>query len=147
VRGISLFLDQLAEHCPDIRALWMIGERADDEALGSCGPFGWDLLAFADAETLDRLREATDLHRSDIRLRVVVDGDRFEPAWGDPALAGSLSEWRWRRVSELEAFYSSERLETVLPRQRAVRLSEGRFTAFAAARVAPAAPRDLVHAA
>jgi hypothetical protein len=129
MRGISLFLDQLAEHCPDIRSVWVIGARTEDEVLGTCSPFGWDLLAFADPETLQQLRAATDLHRGDVRLRVVTDGNRFEPAWGDDALAGSLSGWSWKRVSEREASYSPEGLEPLRPRRRAVRLSEKSLSA------------------
>jgi len=128
MRGISLFLDQLAEHCPDIRSVWVIDARAEDEVIGTCGPFGWDLIAFADEETLEQLRAATDLQRSDVRLRVVTDGNRFEPAWGDAALSGSLSAWGWKRVSEREAYYSPEGLEPLRPRQRAVRLSERSFS-------------------
>jgi hypothetical protein len=129
MRGISLFLDQLAEHCPDIRSVWVIDARAQDEVLGTCGPFGWDLLAFADLETLQQLRAATDLHRSDVRLRVVTDGNRFEPAWGDAGLSGSLSGWSWKRVSEREAFYAEDGLASLRPRQRAVRLSEKSLSA------------------
>ena len=127
MRGITLYLDQLAEHCPDIRSVWEIGVRADDEVLGTCAPFGWDLIAFADEETLQQLRAAPDLHRPDVRLRVVTDGDRFEPAWGDAALSGSLSDWEWRRVSEREAYYSAKGLETLRSRRKAVRLSEKSF--------------------
>jgi hypothetical protein len=124
VRGISLYLDQLAEHCPDIRSVWVIGERADEEVLGAYAPFGWDLLAFADLETLHELRVATGLQRSDVRIRVVTDGDRFEDAWGEADLAGSLSDWGWKRVNEREAFYSPEGPEPLRPRRRAVRLCE-----------------------
>lgn len=127
MRGITLYLDLLAEHCPDIRSVWEIGVRADDEVLGTCAPFGWDLIAFADDDTLQQLRAATDLHRPDVRLRVVTDGDRFEPAWGDAALSGSLSDWGWRRVSEREAFYSPEGQGPLRSRRRAVRLSEKSF--------------------
>lgn len=128
MRGISLYLDLLAEHCPDIRSVWEIGARADDEVLGTCAPFGWDLIAFADEDTLQQLRAATELHRPDVRLRVVLDGNRFEPAWGDAALSGSLSEWGWKRVSEREAFYAEEGVESLRPRQRALRLSERSFS-------------------
>jgi hypothetical protein len=129
VRGITLYLDLLAEHCPDIRSVWEIGVRADDEVLGTCAPFGWDLIAFADEETLQQLRAATDLHRPDVRLRVVTDGDRFEPAWGDAALSGSLLDWGWRRVNEREAFYTPEGQGPLRPRRRAVRLCERTLSA------------------
>jgi len=106
VRGITLFLDQLAEYCPEIRSVWMIGRRADDETLGSNSHFGWDLVALADASTLRRLRSATDLHRSDVRLWVVSDANRFELAWGGEGRSGSLSGWHWKPASEREAYYS-----------------------------------------
>jgi hypothetical protein len=129
MRGITLYLDQLAEHCPDIRSVWEIGARADDEVLGTCAPFGWDLLVFADLDTLHELRAASALHRPDVRLRVVTDGDRFEPAWGDVAQSGSLLDWGWRRVNEREAFYSPEGQESLRSRRRAVRLCEKTLSA------------------
>ena len=129
MRGITLYLDLLAEHCPDIRSVWMIGERADEEVLGTHAPFGWDLLVFADLETLHELRLASALHRSDVRIRVVTDGDRFDPAWGEAGLAGSLSDWGWKRVNEQEAFYSPEGREPPRPRRRAVRLCEKTLSA------------------
>lgn len=143
MRGITLYLDLLAEHCPDIRSVWEIGVRADDEVLGTCAPFGWDLIAFADEDTLQQLRAATELHRPDVRLRVVLDGNRFEPAWGDAALSGSLFDWGWRRVNEREAFYSPEGQGPLRPRRRAVRLCEKTLSAqlgiVHAQRPAPAA--------
>jgi len=87
----------------------MIGDRADGEALDSHGPFDWDLVAFADQPTLRRLRGATDLHRADVLLRVVTDGDRFEVPWGKPHMSGSLFQWDWRQASETEAYYSEAR--------------------------------------
>jgi hypothetical protein len=117
MRGISIFLDQLAEHCPDIASVWLIGARADDDTLDSRSYFGWDLVAFADDATLRRLRGATELHRDDVCLRVVTDGDHFAPAWGDRSREGALSRWRWRSAGEREAFYAQAHRQ-----RRAIRL-------------------------
>lgn len=92
-----------------MRSIWMIGDRANGDVLDSPGPFDWDLVAFADMPTLHRLREATDLHRVDVLLRLVTDGDRFAIAWGKPHLSGSLLQWDWCQATEKEAYYSEAR--------------------------------------
>jgi len=109
MRGISLFVGQLVDRCPSLQSIWTIGDRADGEVLDSHGPFDWDLVAFADEPTLHRLRKATDLHRPDVVLRVVTDGDRFEVAWGRRPVSGSLFQWDWRQATEKEAYYSEAR--------------------------------------
>jgi hypothetical protein len=109
MRGISLFVGQLVDRYPAMRSIWMIGDRADGTVLDSRGPFDWDLVAFADNATLRSLRRATDLHRPDVLLRVVTDGDRFEVPWGRLHMSGSLFQWDWRQATENEAYYSEAR--------------------------------------
>ena len=69
----------------------------------------WELLAFADPGTLERLRKSTDLHRADVDVLIVIDGDRFENAWGQRRLSGSLVRWSWRHVRPAEAYYNESR--------------------------------------
>ena len=109
MQRMTLFLGQLVHRCPAIRSIWTIGHGTGGEILESAGPFGWDLVAFADKPTLQRLRGALDLHRADVRLRVVVDGDRFEVAWGGPHAPGSLLQWDWCQPTKTEAYYSEAR--------------------------------------
>jgi hypothetical protein len=104
-----LFVGQLTDRYPAVRSIWMIGDRADGDVLDSQGPFDWDLIAFADPPTLRHLRIATDLHRADVLLRVVTDGDRFEVPWGRLHESGSLFQWDWRQANEQEAYYSEAR--------------------------------------
>ena len=59
--------------------------------------------------TLAHLRKREDLHCTEISLLVVVDGDRFENAWGPSCLSGSLARWAWRQVSAHEAYYDEAR--------------------------------------
>ena len=92
-----------------VRSVWMIGERAESELPYASGPALWDLLAFGGAADLWRVRLATQLHRQDVRLRIVTDGDRFGTAWGDSPAHGSLHQWDWVRAGEREAFYSEVR--------------------------------------
>ena len=92
--------------CMDIRDVWLIGQ--DENTPDSAGP-RWELLAFADSTTLQRLRKANDLHRADVDVLVVTDGDRFENAWGQHRLSGSLVRWAWRRAVDGEAFYNEAR--------------------------------------
>ena len=110
MQSLAAYLGQLVDRCPGIDSIWTIGHRADGaEPLDPVGARGWDLVAFADKPTLRRLRGALDLHRADVRLRVVVDGDRFEPAWGGSPAAGSLRPWEWRQATRTEAYYSEAR--------------------------------------
>ena len=109
MRGISLLVEQITDRYPAVRSIWVIGSRADGHMVDAHGPFDWDLVAFADAATLRALRRATDLHRADVLLRVVTDGDRFEVAWGRPHICGSLFQWDWRQASEQQAYYSEAR--------------------------------------
>jgi hypothetical protein len=99
---LSAFVSSVLSRCLDIRALWCIrqGEHAAAQA-----PLEHELLAFADPLTLQRLRQFDDLHRSDVDLLVVIDGDRFENAWGPRKLSGSLARWAWRQVSAELAYY------------------------------------------
>jgi hypothetical protein len=102
---ISGFLSSVLDCCLDIRGIWLMGQ--DDKAGAAVAR--WQLLAFADHATLQRLRKAHDLHRPDIEVLVVTDGERCENAWGECHLAGSLVRWGWREVSEGEAFYNESR--------------------------------------
>lgn len=109
VRDISSLVDQLAVRYPAIRSIWLTGHRADGGAPELPRPFDWELVAFADEPVLRSLRKATDLHRTDVLLRIVIDGDRLEVAWGKLHLSGSLFQWDWREATELAAYYSEAR--------------------------------------
>src|SRR5690349_2346097 len=84
----------------DIRSVWSLDHRAGETPLQ---PATRQLLVFADLMTLRDLRKREDLHRTDIALLVVVDGDAFESAWGSSCL-GSLASWAWRQVPAHEAY-------------------------------------------
>ena len=81
--------------CPLIEAIWLVGDSAD-------GPrhalrlYTWDLIACADPLTLQRLRKAVKLHRSDVRLRVMGDENHLDHAWGaEPGVAVAVaSQWQ-----------------------------------------------------
>jgi hypothetical protein len=94
VRETSELAARLATYCLDIRSVWRL-EHA--------------LLVFADERTLERLRKTAELHRPDLDVLVVTDGDRFETAWGPCKLSGSLARWAWQQVSPDEAYYDESR--------------------------------------
>jgi hypothetical protein len=102
----AAFLYRLLRQCVDIRAIWSVGHSA---AHGGPASPAMELLAFADRATLASLRKCTELHRSDIEVLVVVDGDAFESAWGERRLAGTLARWAWHEVSSDHAFYDEAR--------------------------------------
>jgi len=99
---LSAFVSSVLLHCLDIRAIWCMRQGEPGAAPAS---LEHELLAFADPLTLQRLRQCDALHRSDVDLLVVVDGDRFENAWGPRKLSGSLARWAWRQVSSEIAYY------------------------------------------
>jgi hypothetical protein len=93
---------RLLADCVDICAVWSIDHEPDE----SCPGLGHiRLLAFADPATLARLRRRQYLHRPDVELLVVVDGDAVASAWGPGNLSGSLARWAWRQTSAREAYY------------------------------------------
>jgi hypothetical protein len=83
-----MYVDELRQRCPSIEQVWLAGASNDGE------PRGYELLAFADGETLEQIRTAPDHALDDVDLIVVVDGDRFERAFGDRA-SGRLSNIGW----------------------------------------------------
>src|SRR5690606_35636376 len=87
---IGLRIDEMRQACPGIDQAWLLRHRSD--------PPEWDLLAFADRRALEELRGEKFWRRSDVRLLVVVDGDRFEAVVGDKGVAardGRLRDIDW----------------------------------------------------
>ena len=101
--GLSKFLSRVLVSCMEIRAVW---SSADAGSL--LVPASHQLIVFADKPTLLSLRKSGELHRADVELLVVFDGDQFENAWGQ-RLSGSLSRWSWRQVSDELAYFDQSR--------------------------------------
>jgi hypothetical protein len=101
---LSDFVSRVLTRCLDIRAVWSVGH---EEAAAAHGRH--ELLVFADKPTLQSLRKSGHLHRADVDLLVVVDGDQFENAWGQRRLSGSLARWAWRQVSPELAYYDESK--------------------------------------
>ena len=102
--GLSAFLSRVLVSCLDIRAVWSSADAASGPAAAS-----HQLILFADRPTLASLRRSGELHRADVELLVVFDGDQFENAWGPRRLSGSLSRWAWRQVSDELAYFDESR--------------------------------------
>lgn len=101
---LSAFLSRVLVRCLDIRAVWSSEAAGSSLAAGS-----HQLIVFADRQTLLSLRKSGELHRADVELLVVFDGDRFENAWGPQRLSGSLSRWAWRQVSDELAYFDESK--------------------------------------
>ena len=102
---IRFFIGEVLTSCPLLRAIWRVGQLASGKADLSLA-FVWDLVVFGDRHALQRLQEAAHIHREDVRLCVVTDGDRFHSAWG-MVQDGSLTRWEWAPANAGEAFYSA----------------------------------------
>jgi hypothetical protein len=101
---LSAFLSRVLVSCLEIRAVWSSADA------GSClASTSHQLIVFADKPTLLSLRRSGELHRADVELLVVFDGDQFENAWGPLRLSGSLSRWSWRQVSDELAYFDESK--------------------------------------
>jgi hypothetical protein len=135
MKPIRDYVAELIQRCPGIDSVWLMGDAASDIATAR----RWELVAFADSFTAARIRKSTDLHRGDVTLRIVTDGDRFEIAWGALAGVGSLMSLDWSQTAFSEAHYNEVRWDSASDsrnvqrtRRRAVRLwSAGRAVAGA----------------
>ncbi|HWA39756.1 MAG TPA: hypothetical protein VG873_18015 [Burkholderiales bacterium] len=76
---VRAFIDELTASCEGVRSVWKIGLRTDGPREGGAGA-PWDLVVFADRSSVDALRGAEGLRRSDVRMRVVTDGKPSEAA-------------------------------------------------------------------
>lgn len=101
--AVAALVSKVVATCLEIRAVWLV-DLAPDDSGEEPGPY--QLLAFADAATLQRLRKLEDLHSGDVHFLVSTDGDAFDTAWGPTKLSGSLARWAWREGAPGEAFYS-----------------------------------------
>ena len=102
--GLSAFLSRVLVSCLEIRAVWSSADAGSLLAAAS-----HQLIVFADRPTLLSLRRSERLHRADVELLVVFDGDQFENAWGPQRLSGSLSRWAWRQVSDELAYFDQSK--------------------------------------
>jgi hypothetical protein len=89
--------------------VWRTGYSAGTGLLDASRPHDFELVAFADVAALQCLRKAESLHRHDVRLLIVTDGNRFESAWGDIPCTGSMLQWNWRQANEKAAYYFETR--------------------------------------
>lgn len=99
---IYSWLDCVTEQCSEIDEVWLIGSRANNSVRADSD---WDFIAFGSEETISYLRHRQELHRDDVDLLVVYNGNHFRKPWGDQEKAGSLADWRWRLVAEGQAQY------------------------------------------
>ena len=102
--GLSKFLSRVLVSCMEIRAVWSSADAGSGLASAS-----HQLIVFADKATLLSLRRSDQLHRADVELLVVFDGDQFESAWGPQRLSGALSRWSWRQVSDELAYFDESK--------------------------------------
>jgi hypothetical protein len=103
---LSAFLSRMLLCCLDIQTVWSLGH---DGLAEQAAEQSRELLIFADRLSLHTLRKADRLHRADVQVLVVVDGDEFESAWGPRKISGSLARWAWRQVTQDVAYYDESR--------------------------------------
>ena len=93
---IEAYVQRLVSAYPEITLIWLIGSRANNKAREDSD---WDFFVFANQQVLADLGNNLEFHRSDIDLLVIYNGDDFQEPWGEKPKHGSLTEWKWRKVS------------------------------------------------
>jgi hypothetical protein len=77
---VRRYIDLLASRYHSISSIWLMGSRASSTEPAESD---WDLLAFADGNTLGEMQGDSEVRVPGIDLLVVIDGDRFELPWID----------------------------------------------------------------
>ncbi|HBR15430.1 MAG TPA: hypothetical protein DD723_07805 [Candidatus Omnitrophica bacterium] len=109
--NLNSYIEQLILIYPQIKSVWLIGSRANNSFSENSD---WDLLAFADEQTLNQLGQNAKFKHDCIDLLVVYDHNHFRKPWTDSARgenlkSGSLKKWKWRELnSELAQYESSD---------------------------------------
>ncbi|MFS8607860.1 MAG: hypothetical protein LOD94_07700 [Gammaproteobacteria bacterium] len=98
---LGMYVDALRQRHSAIDEVWVLASKESESAKRGGK---WNLLAFADSSTLTALEADESVHRDDVNLIVVTDGDRFENAWGSRS-RGRLSDIDWRREDMHTASY------------------------------------------
>lgn len=105
VGDIDSFIDEVLACCPMIRSIWLVADCANG-AVHAVRLYTWDLIAFADPLSLERLKRTARLHRGDVRLRVMGDGNRLERAWGNDGRQDVLRASDWDESNPGEGYYT-----------------------------------------
>jgi hypothetical protein len=99
--GLGMYIDIARERHPGMDEVWLLGKPSNH----SGGKEGlWTLLTFGNEAVLESLRADGSLHRCDVQLLVVTDGDRYASAWGE-GQSGTLTSLQWRRGGADSAAY------------------------------------------
>nr|MBO2515505.1 hypothetical protein [Gammaproteobacteria bacterium] len=112
---LGMYVDALRQRHSAIDEVWVLASKESEGGSATRGK--WNLLAFADSATLSALEADEAVHRDDVNLMVVTDGDRFESAWGKRS-GGRLSDIDWR----LEDMHSASYITGGSRRELAVRV-------------------------
>lgn len=106
------YLQHLTEKYPQIKSIWILGSRANNNFTDDSD---WDFWVFSNRKIFDLLKENRLLKQESkskkIDTLVVYNGEDFEEPWPDmkngksTAKQGLLSEWKWKKTSNLTADY------------------------------------------
>lgn len=87
----------------EISDIWLIGSRANGTAREDSD---WDLLVFSSSSISQTIKEMHQFKRDDIDLLIVEPSGEFATVFGEPK-SGSLTEWKWEKISDDRAEYES----------------------------------------
>lgn len=102
---IETFTSKLAAEFPVIRAIWLIGSRANRTANYASDR---DNIVFADLATCSAISLDKRYHHNDVDLLVVTDCDNFQKPYGAEK-RGSLTRWKWRELDGVCSTYTGSK--------------------------------------
>ena len=110
--SVEKYLKSLIKSYPAISEIWLFGSRANDRAHEGSD---WDLMIFANSETLERMKIKGPLPPKDekVSILIVYDGNNFISPWprekDGHVESGSLGEWDWGNLTDTQAWYDGTR--------------------------------------
>lgn len=106
---ITEYIEKLREKSDEISSVWLFGSRANDT---STEKSDWDLMVFANENSLEKLKNSPELKNEVIDVLVVYDDENFIEPWhesGKRYKSGNLVSWSWEQVTESEAIYTANK--------------------------------------
>lgn len=107
MQNIKNYILELTKKYSAINSIWLFGSRANNSFNDNSD---WDLLAFADEDTLKALRSDDSFFRDKIDLFVVYNGNDAENAYADKdekrtVKKLSLTNLNWNEIDAGKAKY------------------------------------------
>jgi len=102
---IRNFIKELSGNYPDIREIWLIGSRANNDAVRPDSD--WDFIAFANESTHSLIQNDKNLQKKALNLSIDLlvekESGVFRSVWGTSKCLRLEDDLRWYTISDTTA--------------------------------------------